>query len=412
MKPQLLATLLLATLLSTTALGGTADVVQPIIDAFQTGDRDYIVKHVSYPLSRDNPIPSIDNEDDFINRFDDVFDVEIISRISSSDPQTDWQQVGWRGIMFGRGELWVDEAGYITVVNYQSNTEKEVQAQLIQDINAHLHPSVANISRPILEWETGQFRVRVDELDDSSIQYAAWDIESPTSEQPDLVLKNGVQMFDGSGGNHVYSFENGEYKYECYVIRLGNESDPAGYLRVFKGEKLLLEQAVERMLVSPNMAKNKAEFHSQSQVLLSEKSDAQGLYSKILDTYLVGLEKLESNGANDALGEYMLDSTGACYAAFLLKIMISSEEVVISNYYDSTFIKNLKISSVQATDSEVIIATELGQILNIKEAEGFPIYALEYFGEPIKGVFNMSEFLIKFSDVDSFAETDCGDFGG
>lgn len=247
MKTKFLATLALI-LLSTTAISDTTDAVQPIISAFQSDDRDYIVKNVRYPLRRTSPIPSIDNEDDLLKRFDDVFDADITARISNSDPESDWQQVGWRGIMLGRGDLWVNEAGFITAVNYQSDAEKALQAQLIQAINARVHPSVANISNPIFEWETSRFRVRVDELTDSSIRYAVWNVESPTSDQPDLVLNNGVLTFDGSGGNHYYSFQNGEYQYVCYVMVLGTEFSPAGYLRVFKGETLLLEQAVERVV--------------------------------------------------------------------------------------------------------------------------------------------------------------------
>ncbi|WP_108124657.1 hypothetical protein [Saccharospirillum mangrovi] len=247
MKTQLLLALSLC-LFATATFGDTEEVVQPIIDAFKAGDRDYIVDHVRYPLNRTTPIPSISDRNDFLGRFDDVFDAEFITRLSKSDPQDDWSQMGWRGIMFANGELWLDDDGYIYAINHQSPAEENISAQLILEARQRLHPSIADIKKPIFEWETRRYRIRLDELNDSSIRYAVWDVANPTSELPDLVLNNGTFTADGSGGNHFYSFENGKYRYVCYVIRLGTESSPPGYLRVFRGDDLLLEQPVERVV--------------------------------------------------------------------------------------------------------------------------------------------------------------------
>ena len=55
-------------------------------------------------------------------------------------------------------------------------------------------------------------------------------------------------MFDGSGGNHYYDFNNGVYKYRCYVIVLGKKDSPPGQLEVYKNEVLLLEAPVVKTL--------------------------------------------------------------------------------------------------------------------------------------------------------------------
>ena len=75
--------------------------VLPVIAAFKTQDRAAIAALIRYPLKRLYPIPDIKNEAEFINRFDEVFDDELVAVIGSSNINTDWDSVGWRGIKIG-----------------------------------------------------------------------------------------------------------------------------------------------------------------------------------------------------------------------------------------------------------------------------------------------------------------------
>jgi hypothetical protein len=58
-----------------------------------------------------------------------------------------------------------------------------------------------------------------------------------------LVLKKGKLLFEGSGGNHHYSFQKGIYKYVLYISMLGYD-DSLGYLRVYKHNKIILEDPI------------------------------------------------------------------------------------------------------------------------------------------------------------------------
>lgn len=52
--------------------------VLPVIAAFKTQDKTAIAAHIRYPLKRQYPLPDIKNEAEFINRFDEVFDDELL----------------------------------------------------------------------------------------------------------------------------------------------------------------------------------------------------------------------------------------------------------------------------------------------------------------------------------------------
>ncbi len=71
----------------------------PVITAFKTHDKTAIAALIRYPLKRRYPIPDIKNEAEFINRFDEVFNDELVAVIGSSNINTDWEKVGSRGIM-------------------------------------------------------------------------------------------------------------------------------------------------------------------------------------------------------------------------------------------------------------------------------------------------------------------------
>ena len=218
--------------------------VLPVIAAFKAHDKTAIAAHIRYPLKRQYPLPDIKNEAEFITRFDEVFDEELVAVIASSNIDTDWDKVGWRGIMLNNGVMWVDTDGKVIAVNTQNTTEQAHAEKLIVQDKQSLHSSIKTFQKPILDWDTAKYRVRVDDLGDGNFRYASWSIDKSPSDKPDIVLINGDITFEGSGGNHHYTFKNGRYSYVLQVTVIGCDTSPPGWLEVYKDEKLLLSDAV------------------------------------------------------------------------------------------------------------------------------------------------------------------------
>ena len=218
--------------------------VLPVIAAFKAEDKTAIAAHIRYPLKRQYPLPDIKNEAEFINRFDEVFDEELVAVIGSSNINTDWDNVGWRGIMLNNGVMWVDTDGKVIAVNTQNTTEQAHAEKLIAQDKQSLHSSIKTFQKPILDWDTAKYRVRIDDLGDGNFRYASWSIDKSPSDKPDIVLINGDITFEGSGGNHHYTFKNGRYSYVLQVTVIGCDTSPPGWLKVYKDDKLLLSDAV------------------------------------------------------------------------------------------------------------------------------------------------------------------------
>jgi len=218
--------------------------VLPVITAFKTQDRAAIAAHIRYPLKRRYPLPDIKNEAEFINRFDEVFDEELVAVIASSNINTDWDSVGWRGIMLNNGVMWIDTDGKVIAVNTQNTTEQAHSEKLIAQDKQSLHSSIKTFQKPILDWKTANYRVRIDDLGDGNFRYASWSIDKNPSDKPDIVLINGDITFEGSGGNHHYTFKNGRYSYVLHVTIIGCDTSSLGWLEVYKDDKQLLFEDV------------------------------------------------------------------------------------------------------------------------------------------------------------------------
>ncbi len=193
------------------------------------------------------------NEKEFIKRFDLFFDDDLMNKIASSDPKTDWSSGGWRGIMLENGVLWFcPYDGKVTGINYETAAKKALVAKWLAYNKKMVHPSLVHFEQPIATFETKHYVIRIDRIEKGIFRYACWNKIKKMRQElywaltPDLVL-TGNRVCDGSGGNHHYVFKNGAYTF-YYETALGVCSDESkAYLEVLRGERSLLKEYAENL---------------------------------------------------------------------------------------------------------------------------------------------------------------------
>ena len=146
------------------------DDIRKVINTIKGDSEKKIASLVKYPLSMSYPVPDINNKEEFIERFDEVFDEAILEKIASSSID-DWDTVGWRGIMFENGMIWLDYDGLIKAVNYQPEKEKQIQNELIEKERETLHISVQEFMQPLHHVYIDNDIVRVDKMLDDSFHW-------------------------------------------------------------------------------------------------------------------------------------------------------------------------------------------------------------------------------------------------
>ena len=172
---------------------------------------------------------------EFIKRYNEVFDSDLIHKISSSSPKLDWSAVGWRGIMLFNGEVWLDYDGRLIAVNYQSETEKIKRNNLIRLDKSKLHGSIKEFENPIQILKTAKNRIRIDDLGKGNYRYSSWPLKSKIGDKPELIIDKGEYIPEGSGGNHTFRFKNKGYIYDCHIFIIGEYNTPPALLVVYKG---------------------------------------------------------------------------------------------------------------------------------------------------------------------------------
>lgn len=81
--------------------------IEDVTQAVRQNNRSAIAKMIAYPLSQPYPLQDIANEKEFIKHYNRIFSKSLLQRLDTST-MDDWSQVGWRGIMFCNGHIWID----------------------------------------------------------------------------------------------------------------------------------------------------------------------------------------------------------------------------------------------------------------------------------------------------------------
>lgn len=190
--------------------------VNELISLFQNNDKEEIANHISYPLYRSYPIPEVSTAKEFIVRFDQIFDKELISEIANSTID-DWSTVGWRGTMLKDGELWIEDNGVISRINRDTPLEQKWRKTLIQKDRERLHKSVQKYQAPYAVIDVEGETWRVDNIKDDVMRLAIWNKGAKMNEHPALVLEGCLDL-QGSMGTRVLEFKNKKTAEEIMIL--------------------------------------------------------------------------------------------------------------------------------------------------------------------------------------------------
>ena len=210
--------------------------------AVGTGDPRMISQWVRYPLSRRYPLRPIEDAKDCMARFTELLPAPFLAQVAASS-DGDWQQVGFRGVMFDSGRVWLDDQQRMRALNRSSEAEIARRDGIVERDRIALVASLQEYDEPVLRWQTKTYRLRIDRMGDGQLRFTSWRRGSPLDAMPDLELLSGVHEFDGSGGNHHYEWKDGERSYRCVITLLGSYESEPFELEVRRGKEVLQSEA-------------------------------------------------------------------------------------------------------------------------------------------------------------------------
>src|SRR5438128_2081595 len=142
---------------------------EKLIQALTAGDKAAVAKLINYPLNRQQPLPPIQNEKEFIENYADFFDSSTIRQIQAGEKDMFYS---WRGLAIGRGLVWID-GGKIRAITIATSRQKEAAQAAKKRVQASLHPSARTYDRVLLSCKTKNYQVRIHE-DAGKVRYFSW----------------------------------------------------------------------------------------------------------------------------------------------------------------------------------------------------------------------------------------------
>lgn len=232
-------------------------LIRPFVEAVKNNDKHKIISLIYYPLHRRYPIPYIYNQQEMLERYDQVFNGELINIIKKSSIETDWDDVGWRGIMLNNGLIWIDYDGKVHAINYLSTQEELLRNNIISELKNTLHESLREFEEPCLFCETENYKIRIDLLQENNYRLALWPKENEQNENPAIILTNGERIFDGSGGNHYYLFDYNNCQYILLIDVLSRDN---GSFIIHKGISIRVQERIDKNNILVEEKINKIEY--------------------------------------------------------------------------------------------------------------------------------------------------------
>jgi hypothetical protein len=200
-----------------------------IIKLIESDKVKELSKLVNYPLKRENPLPDIKNANDFISYWPILFDNSFKNLLKQYNDRDIFEHNGAYGLVGGSftGEIWCDEDGKISGINYSSKKEQKVKQILTEKIKKEIYPTVNTWNENVLVAKWEKHLIRID-ITDKGLRYVCWSKGQTMRASPDIVLYNGVEEKQGTMGGFTWTFKNGDWTYIVDDAEICDDSKNCG----------------------------------------------------------------------------------------------------------------------------------------------------------------------------------------
>jgi tetratricopeptide (TPR) repeat protein len=212
--------------------------------AVKDNDKLTVSKMINYPLKRTIPMESVKNEKEFLEHYDEFFDINTFQNIKLNEKNLFTRDLGtvlMCNSILSSGDVWFND-GKITALWCETKAGKKFLETNIKKDKLKLHIMSRDYDEVRHTCNTKTHHIRIQYHKDV-LHYFSWKRENNLAQIPDLALGGG-ELFSGGSGLNRYTFKSKEF---VYTLETGGAcaDDCRDYLTVKVGEKEILYQACE-----------------------------------------------------------------------------------------------------------------------------------------------------------------------
>ncbi len=206
-----------------------------IVNLVKQNNAGELAALIEYPLKRENPLPDIKNPKEFMERYAIIFDEAFRKKLAQYSDTCVFEHHGAYGLTGGTfaGDIWLNEEGKITAINYRSAEESRLKDAVTATIKSRVHPSVSDWKENVRVGKSDNLTIRVDRTA-KGLRYVSWSKGHSMAEKPDLIIFNGVEEVQGTMGGWTWTFKNGNWTYVVDDVELSDSEENCGlFLRLY-----------------------------------------------------------------------------------------------------------------------------------------------------------------------------------
>ena len=253
----LLSTLFLISFSNPAISEDANNIVTNFINTIKEDNPKKIADLFTYPIIRWSLVPNINNKQEFLEKYDMLFDEKLKQRIINPN---NWKIMKSGQAMMNNGEIWLDYDGLVISFPYFATEKEKIYTKmLIQKDKDRLPASLKNFKSNVLFFKINNGIGRIDLLprvteditEEEKYQYAFWNNGKEMSDEPDIILKNGSMTIEGNPGsehtgrNERYIFKSGTYTYSFNLNNIARNDQNYRELNIYKDDELIISYPAE-----------------------------------------------------------------------------------------------------------------------------------------------------------------------
>ncbi|MEM7036897.1 MAG: hypothetical protein AAF570_07960 [Bacteroidota bacterium] len=223
--------------------------VERFLEMLKKDQLKALAANTRFPLSRTNPVPDLENAQDFIHYYHLLFDEKIKARLYKEAVGDIIQSNGMFGLL--NGQVWLDADGSLLSVNYSSDAEQKLIAQLNAEEAAQLHPSVREFETNKHNCKCDAWKVRLDHTKDG-LRMAIWENDAEFSDKPWIISSDIETEYHGTMGGTSYLVKTKQDEVMLDDVRMAEDEESVGLFIELKGFPRDGETTREKCVVLKN----------------------------------------------------------------------------------------------------------------------------------------------------------------
>ena len=233
------------------------NTVEKFKNILKTNNPELVAQNVVYPFVFSDNCAPIQNEQEFIEKYDIIYTPKLLSQILSSDINMWHSDSQYDGIFYDDPYIHISLNGRLVDIDYTLERSKYNERCILEEQNK-IYPNIKKYIKNLYILKTSKFIYRIDltavgnVLEQNKYRLSIWNITKKFSEKPLKIIEKGKLKVYGSANNEKFIFKNDNKSYVLQINTARASQTPSAEIIVIT-EDNIQRLSAEILINNPNL---------------------------------------------------------------------------------------------------------------------------------------------------------------